>query len=92
MKDPFDIELRGVVYSVFPEEEETYTIFKEGEEYIKIQKDTENHWLKLDDETDLPLFHEDEEVNKIGQAISEHKEEEEEKKILKIWRDWIKAI
>lgn len=78
MKDPFDIELGGVVYSVFPEEEETYTIFKEGTEYIKIQKDTEEHWLKLDDETDLPLFHENEEVNKIGRAISEYKEEEEE--------------
>ena len=56
MQQPFDIELGGVIYSVFPEEEDVYTIFKEGEEYIKIQKDTDQHWLKLDEETDLPLF------------------------------------
>ncbi|MFD2163616.1 hypothetical protein ACFSJU_14495 [Paradesertivirga mongoliensis] len=76
MQQPFDIELGGVIYSVFPEEEDVYTIFKEGEEYIKIQKDTDQHWLKLDDETDLPLFTEDQEVDNIGRAISEYKEEE----------------
>lgn len=78
MQQPFDIELAGVIYSVFPEEEDVYTIFKEGEEYIKIQKDTDQHWLKLDDETDLPLFTEDQEVDNIGRAISEYKEEEED--------------
>ena len=75
MQEPFDIELGDVIYSVFPEEEETFTIFKEGIEYIKIQKDTEEHWLKLDTDTDLPLFHEDEEVNKLGRAIAQYKEE-----------------
>ena len=39
MQEPFDIELKGIIYSVFPEEEDTYTIFKEGVEYVKIQKD-----------------------------------------------------
>ena len=78
MQQPFDIELGGVIYSVFPEEEDVYTIFKEGEEYIKIQKDTDQHWLKLDDETDLPLFTEDQEVDNIGRVISEYKEEEED--------------
>ena len=75
MQEPFDIELEGITYSVFPEEEDTYTIFKEGVEYMKIQKDTEEHWLKLDDETDLPLFHEDIEVNMIGKEIANYKEE-----------------
>lgn len=70
MQEPFDIELGNIVYSVFPEEEDTYTIFKEGVEYLKIQKDTEELWLKLDDETDLPLFGENPEVNEIGRAIA----------------------
>lgn len=73
MKEPFDIELEGVIYSVFPEEEETYTIFKEGVEHVKIQKD-EDSWIKLDAETDLPIFSEDIEVNKIGKAIAEYSE------------------
>ena len=70
MKEPFDITVRGIIYSVFPEEDETFTIFKEGVEYVKIQKDTEGVWLKLDPESELPLFEEDEEVNQIGQQIS----------------------
>jgi hypothetical protein len=71
MQEPFDIELKGIIYSVFPEEEDTYTIFKEGVEYVKIQKDNDTNWLKLDEETDLPLFDEDAEVNDIGRAITE---------------------
>lgn len=71
MTEPFDIEIDGLIYSVFPEEEDTFTIFRDGIEYIKIQKDNENQWLKLDDETDLPLFTENAEVNKLGKAISE---------------------
>lgn len=78
MQEPFDIEIGGIVYSVFPEEEQTYTIFKEGTEYMKIQRDTDEHWLKLDEETDLPLFNEDAEVNLIGRAITEYKEEDDD--------------
>lgn len=73
MKEPFDLELDGLVYSVFPEEEDTYIIFKDGVEYVKIQKDEES-WIKLDEETDLPIFTEDAEVNKIGRAISAYSE------------------
>jgi len=69
MQEPFDIDLNGVTYSVFPEEEGMYTIFKEGTEYVKIQKDDEEHWLKLDPDTELPLFTEDEEVDQIGREI-----------------------
>jgi hypothetical protein len=76
MQEPFDLELGDITYSVFPEEEEMYTIFKEGTEYIKIQKDTDEHWLKLDNDTELPLFTEDEEVNRIGRAIAAYKENE----------------
>ena len=70
-KDPFDIEIGDVVYSVFPEEEDSYLIFKEGLEYVKIIKDTESTWLKLDPETEIPLFGMDEEVLLIGQKIIE---------------------
>ncbi len=74
MQEPFDLELGNITYSVFPEEEDIYAIFKEGTEYIKIQKDTEEHWLKLDNDTELPLFTEDEEVNRLGRAIANYKE------------------
>lgn len=73
MKEPFDLELDGLLYSVFPEEDDTYTIFKDGVEYIKIQKDEES-WIKLDEETDLPIFTEDAEVDKIGEAITAYSE------------------
>ena len=72
MQEPFDLEILGTTYSVFPEEEDIYTIFKEGVEYLKIQKDTNDYWLKLDEHTELPVFTENEEVNTIGRAIAEH--------------------
>lgn len=69
MKEPFDIEIGEIVYSVFPDEEDTYTIFKEGKEYVQIIRDTGSTWLKLSPETGLPLFGMDEEVNLIGAEI-----------------------
>ena len=74
MTEPFDLEINGITYSVFPEGEDIYAIFKEGVEYIKIQKDTEAHWLKLDPATEMPLFDNDEEVNAIGREIVAYKE------------------
>lgn len=71
MKEPFDIELENIVYSVFPEEEDTYVIFKEGVEYVQIIKDTDNVWLKTNPETGLPMFGMDEEVEMIGRKIIE---------------------
>jgi hypothetical protein len=78
MQEPFDVLVNGIVYSVFPEEENRYTIFKAGTELGKIEKDTENLWLKLDPDTEIPLFDNDEEVNRIGQAITNYIPEEEE--------------
>jgi len=69
MEEPFDIELGPITYSVFPEEDGIYTIFKEGIEYVKIQKDTEQQWIKLDSETELPTFQTDDEINTIGKEI-----------------------
>lgn len=71
-QEPFDIEVGDVVYSVFPEEKDVYLIFKEGKEYVKIIKDTETMWLKLDPATELPMFGMDEEINLIGTKIAEH--------------------
>ena len=66
MTEPFDIEIGETEYAVFPEEDETYTIFKDGTEHLKIQKDGEGRWLKLDPDTDITVFTEDAEVNRIG--------------------------
>jgi hypothetical protein len=88
MIEPFDIEIGEIVYAIFPEEDEMYTIFKDGIEYVKIQKDTEGIWLKLDPETEMPMFGNDEEINNIGKGIvlyqengggdNEEEDEEEE--------------
>jgi len=69
IQEPFDIEIEGLVYSVFHDGEDSYTIFKEGAEYVQIIKDTDTSWLKLSPETGLPLFGMDEEVNLIGKEI-----------------------
>ena len=74
MNEPFDIEINGITYSIFPEGEDIYAVFKEGEDYLRIQKDTESHWLKLDPETEMPFFDNDEEVNLIGRTIEALKE------------------
>ncbi|NGM66301.1 hypothetical protein [Sphingobacterium sp. SGR-19] len=70
-QEPFDIEIGNIVYSVFPEEKDVYLIFKEGKEYVKIIKDNDTSWLKLNPETELPMFGMDEEVNLIGQQIDQ---------------------
>ena len=75
MSNPFDIEINGTTYSIFPEGEDIYAVFKEGEDYLRIQKDTESHWLKLDPETEMPFFDNDEEVNVIGREIAAYKDE-----------------
>lgn len=78
MKEPFDIEINGITYAIFPEEEDVYAVFKEGVEYAKIQKDNGQHWLKLDLATEIPLFDNDDEVNAIGFEIENYKEEEDD--------------
>jgi len=54
-----------------------YTIFKDGIEYVKIQKDTEQQWIKLDHETETPTFETDAEVNMIGKEIIIYQAENE---------------
>ena len=78
MQEPFDITVGNVDYAIFPEGNDTYVVFKDGKEYAEIQKDTESQWIKLDAETALPLFEEDEEINAIGREISAYVPEPEE--------------
>lgn len=78
MQEPFDITIGDTDYAIFPEGNDTYVVFKEGKEYVQIQKDTESQWLKLDPETALPLFEEDEEINAIGKEIGAYVPEVEE--------------
>ncbi|MCY4778227.1 hypothetical protein ORI89_01080 [Sphingobacterium sp. UT-1RO-CII-1] len=69
-EEPFDVEIGDIVYAIFPEETDVYLVFKDGVEYVKIIRDTDTNWLKLNPETDLPMFGMDEEVNAIGDAIA----------------------
>jgi hypothetical protein len=78
MQQPFDISIGNVEYAVFPEGNDTYVIFKDGLEYVHIQKDTDLQWIKLDPETETPLFDTSEEINQIGQEIMAYVPEEEE--------------
>ena len=36
MQEPFDVEFGDIVYSVFPDEKDTYTIFKDGKEVDRL--------------------------------------------------------
>ncbi|WP_207425378.1 hypothetical protein [Pedobacter sp. SYSU D00535] len=78
MKEPFDVEFDNRVYAIFPEEDNTYTVFKDGLEYMKLQQDTEGVWIRLDLDTDTPLFEEDTEANEIGKAILAYEPEPDE--------------
>jgi len=78
MQEPFDITIGTTDYAIFPEGNDTYVVFKDGKEYVEIQKDTDSQWLKLDAETALPLFEEDEEINAIGREIMAYVPEEED--------------
>lgn len=72
MIEPFDINIEDITYAVFPEEEDIFAIFKEGVAHMKIQKDDDTHWIKLDPESEMPLFVFDIEVELIGQKINLH--------------------
>lgn len=78
MQQPFDITIGTTDYAIFPEGNDTYVVFKDGKEYVEIQKDTESQWLKLDPETALPLFEENDEINAIGREIMAYVPEEDD--------------
>ncbi len=78
MQEPFDITIGTTDYAIFPEGNDIYVVYKDGKEYVQIQKDTDEQWLRLDDETALPLFEYNEEINAIGKAIMAYVPDEED--------------
>jgi hypothetical protein len=85
MQQPFDIEIGEINYAIFPEGNDIYVVFKDGSEYAQIQKDDAQQWIKFDNETAIPLFEYDEEVNQIGKSITAYQanppQEEDEEEI-----------
>lgn len=77
MQEPFDISAGESIYAIFPEENETFTIFKDGKEYLRMQREENKQSIKLDPETDMPVFGEDREVVVIGLEINLFQEENE---------------
>jgi hypothetical protein len=78
MLEPFDIEIGEINYAIFPEGNDTYVVYKEGKSYAHIQKDDAAQWIKFDEETAIPNFEYDEEINQIGQLINAYHEAPEE--------------
>lgn len=69
MQEPFHFKLRGLIYEVIPEEDNTYTIFRMGDEYLQMLKNKNNKWMRIDYKTDLPIVEENDEVEDIGIII-----------------------
>ena len=69
MEESFHFKLRGLIYEVIPEEDDTYTIFRMGDEYLQILKNKNNKWMRIDYKTDLPIVEENDEVEDIGNII-----------------------
>ena len=52
MEDSFHFKLRGEIYEVVAEEDNTFTIFKMGEEHLLITKLRGKKWVRIDYKTD----------------------------------------
>jgi len=72
MQESFHFKLRGAIYEVIPEEDNTFTIFKMGDEYLQILKNNNHKWMRIDYKTDLPVIEENHEVEDIGAVIDKH--------------------
>ena len=69
MEDSFHFKLRGEIYEVVAEEDNTFTIFKMGEEHLLITKLRGKKWVRIDYKTDEPVIEENDEVEDIGSII-----------------------
>ncbi len=69
MEESFHFKLRGEIYEVITEEDNTYTIFKMGIEYLQLVKYINNKWLRIDYKTDQPIIEENHEVDELGEII-----------------------
>jgi len=69
MEDSFQFKLRGNIYEVVAEEDDTFTIFKMAEEYLLITKLKGKKWVRIDYKTDEPVIEDNDEVEDIGSII-----------------------
>ncbi|MFN0255227.1 hypothetical protein [Pedobacter ureilyticus] len=69
MEDSFHFKLRGEIYEVVAEEDNTFTIFKMAEEYLLITKLKGKKWVRIDYKTDEPVIEDNDEVEDIGSII-----------------------
>lgn len=72
MEDSFHFKLRGAIYEVVAEEDNTFTIFKMAEEYLLITKLNGKKWVRIDYKTDEPVIEENDEVEDIGSIIDRY--------------------
>ncbi len=69
MEDSFQFKLRGSIYEVVAEEDNTFTIFKMAEEHLLITKLNGKKWVRIDYKTDEPVIENNDEVEEIGRNI-----------------------
>ncbi|SOD20249.1 hypothetical protein [Pedobacter xixiisoli] len=72
MEESFHFKLRGLVYEIVPEEDNTFTIFKMEEEYLLITKLNGKKWVRIDYKTDEPVIEENDEVEDFGAIIEKY--------------------
>lgn len=72
MEDSFHFKLRGAIYEVVPEEDNTFTIFKMAEEYLLVTKLKGKKWVRIDYKTDEPVIEDNDEVEDIGSIIDRY--------------------
>ncbi len=72
MEDSFHFKLRGNIYEVVAEEDNTFTIFKMTEEYLLITKLNGKKWVRIDYKTDEPVIEDNDEVEDIGNIIDRY--------------------
>ena len=72
MEETFHFKLRGLVYEIVPEEDNTFTIFKMEEEYLLITKLNGKKWVRIDYKTDEPVIEENDEVENFGAIIEKY--------------------
>ncbi|MDQ8003723.1 MAG: hypothetical protein REI64_02920 [Pedobacter sp.] len=72
MEDSFHFKLRGAIYEVIAEEDNTFTIFKMAEEYLLITKLKGKKWVRIDYKTDEPVIEDNDEVEDIGSIIDRY--------------------
>ena len=72
MEENFQFKLRGAIYEVVAEEDNTFTIFKMAEEYLLITKLNGKKWVRIDYKTDEPVIEENDEVEDIGSIIERY--------------------